>query len=235
MPLTLVNNEDSGLVAREKINAVITAVNNLVLSGSGSPGTSGTSGISGVRGASTWTPQMINVTQSLSDSNLFSKESGGDGFNAEVRSVQGYSRGVFVTATPTGSYSTGGGSSSNIFFGLSETPTLPGPNTDFVFLLQPDGTVRIVEGGVDIGAAGGWVSGTPLTISYDGENIRYFASGGNVVRTVARAIGNPLYFDSVFFNEDSSIFVNFGPMGEAGVDGTSGTSGVNGTSGTSAP
>jgi hypothetical protein len=225
MSLSLINNGDSGLVARTKINDAITALNNL-LAATGSFGTSGTSGVSGVRGASTWTPEMINVTQSLTDSNLFSKESGGDGFNAEVRSVQGYSRGVFVTATPTGSYSTGGGSSSNIFFGLSETPALPGPNNDFVFLLQPDGIVRIVEGGVDIGGAGTWSSGVPLTITYDGENVRYFGSAGTVSRTVARAIGNPLYLDSVFFNEDSSIFINFGPMGEAGVDGTSGTSGT---------
>jgi hypothetical protein len=226
MSLTLVNNGDSGLVARDKINAAITAVNNLILSGSG------TSGTSGVRGASTWTPEMTNVTQSLTDSNTFTKTAGGAAFNGEVYSLQGYSRGAYVTAKPAAT-------NTDIFFGLSSNPTgsTGFNNIDYAIYLSSTAAEAVVyENGASVTSAGIYNTSSILYITYDGVNVRYF-NDGNLVRTTPRAIGAPLHLDASFFQEGSSLTnFAFGPMGESGVvgsNGTSGTSGVNGTSGTS--
>lgn len=240
MSLTLVNNGDSGLVAREKINDAITAVNNLIAA-TGSFGTSGTSGVSGtsgtdgagtggagVRGASTWTPVMENVTQSLSDSNTFTKTAGGAAFNGEVFSLQGYTRGAYVTAKPAAT-------NTDVFFGLTSNPTGSTGFNDIdyaIYLTSTASEAAIYESGTPIISAGVYSTSSIFYITYDGVNVRYF-NDGNLIRTTARVIGAPLHLDSTFFQEGSSLNnFAFGPMGESGISGTSGTSGTAGTGGT---
>ena len=208
----------------------------------GIQGTTGSQGIQGLRGASDWTPNFSGgVTQSSSDSSTFTKTSGTNGaWDGQVYSTQGYVRGVYATAraSQTNGY---------IMFGLNSDPSTDGNYTsmDYSFYFDGISTIQIYENGSAITSYGAYTTSTVLTITYDGVNVRYY-NGATLLRTVARAIGNPLYFDSSFYNTGTSLnSVGFGPMGESvqgiqgtlglqgfqGIQGTTGTQGANGTQG----
>lgn len=182
----------------------------------GVPGISGSQGIQGIQGArggSTWTPNLLNVTQDSVDSTKFIKTGGlSDWGNAQIYSTQCYTRGAFCSATITTT-------NDNSMFGLNSDPTRDASydSIDFAFY-SALGTLYIFEEGVSQGTFGTYTTSTVLTITYDGVNVRYWVDGSNV-RTVARAIGLPLYLDSSIYQLGAG-FANlvFGPMGEKGVD-----------------
>jgi collagen type I/II/III/V/XI/XXIV/XXVII alpha len=200
----------------------------------GTTGAQGTTGTQGTRGASDWTPVMSGgVTQSGSDSSTFTKSSGTNGaWDGQVYSTQGYVRGVYATARASQT-------NAPIMFGLNSDPTTNASydSMDYAIYFLTDGTIQIYENSSLISSHGAYTTSSVLTITYDGVNVRYYRDG-TLLRTVARSIGNPLYFDSSFYNTGTSInSVGFGPMGESvqgttGSQGTTGTTGAQGTTGT---
>jgi len=200
-PLELISNGDSGFDARIKINAAITVLN----------GIAAQRDAGSFRGASTWTPVMTNVTQSLTNSNTFTKGSGGETFNGQVYSEQGYSRGAFVTAKV-------GATNTDIMIGLTATPTssLGFDAIDFAMYASSTGEAIIYESGSSIITAGNYTTDTIFYITYDGADVRYY-NDDTLVRTVARPISTPLYLDTSIYTPDAAITnLTFGPMGEAG-------------------
>jgi hypothetical protein len=202
-------------------------------------GGNGSSGTSGLRGVGNWTPLFsggVDYSGNI-NSNTFAKLAGNDvAWDGQVYSLEGYARGCYVSFQLS--------STANwIMLGLGEDPTTSPDYVDIEFAWYPDGygNLNIYENGGYVGAYGTYTTSTVLAITYDGFNVRYWKDGV-LQRTVARAIGNPLYLDSSFYRVSSTNGVTncvFGPMGEAGtsgvngVNGTSGTSGINGTNGTS--
>jgi collagen type VII alpha len=209
---------------------------------SGLPGTVGTPGISGVpgiRGTATWTPNFTGgVTYVGTDSNTFAKTTGNSAWDGQVYSSQGYVRGCYVSATVYGGAATW-------MIGLNTDPTSDASyySLDYAFY-NASGTWQIYESGTQIVTGGAIAAGDTYYITYDGVNINYYTIISGVTtlqRTVARAIGAPLYLDSSFLTVVSTIGmtnVAFGPMGENGISGTPGalgTPGISGKPGAAAP
>ena len=169
------------------------------------------------------------MIQSTTNSNTYTKSTGNNSvWDGQVYSTEGYSRGVYCSAraSQTNGY---------IMVGLNSDPTTNGSyeTIDFAWYFVGDGgTLQIYENGGYSGAFGTYTTSTVLSITYDGYNVRYWKDGV-IQRTVARAIGVPLYFDTSFYSVGSSLnSVAFGPMGESGVQGATGAQGTNGTVGT---
>jgi hypothetical protein len=190
----------------------------------GTQGISGDIGGTGLSGTGQWTP---NVTGGVTivNGNTFTKSSGTNLWDgSQVYSTEGYTRGVYATAQVT--------SIVDVMFGLNSDPVTNGnPNyitLDYAWYFAGDGNVYIFENGNNIGGSLGVYSpsSTVLNITYDGYNVRYWKDG-NIQRTVARSIGNPLYLDSSFYTVGATLTsVGFGPMGEQGTQGIQGTSGT---------
>jgi len=183
----------------------------------GFQGPQGPQGPQGTRGASTWTPVLTaNMSQSLSNSNLFTK-SGTTGWNASVYSVQGYSRGLYVTIQPANT-------TTGFMVGFAETPGASSSFNDinYAFYFYGNTTpnqLRIYESNIDRGLLiNNYTTSTVCTLTYDGANVRYFVDG-TLYRTVARAIGAQLFLDSSFENNGGSALITYGPMGEQGPSG----------------
>jgi hypothetical protein len=118
-------------------------------------------------------------------------------------------------------------------FGLNSDPTTDAvySSLDYSWYFVGDGTLQIYESGSNSATVGTYTTSTVCSITYDGTNIRYYKDGV-LQRTVARAIGNPLYFDTSFYTSSASInSVCFGPMGEIGSTGATGPTGPNGPTG----
>jgi hypothetical protein len=118
-------------------------------------------------------------------------------------------------------------------FGLNADPTTNSSYISIDYAFYCDlGNLRIYESGANRGTFGTYTPTSVLSITYDGQNIRYWRDG-TLIRTVARAIGTPLYLDSSFYNINSELnSVGFGPMGEIGTQGVQGRTGIQGLAGT---
>jgi hypothetical protein len=117
--------------------------------------------------------------------------------------------------------------------GLNSDPTSNGSydTIDFAWYFEANTNLLIYENGTNTTNAGTYTTSTVVSITYDGYNVRYWKDGV-IQRTVARAIGVPLYFDSSFYNIGASLnSVAFGPMGESGTSGAAGSMGPPGPSG----
>jgi hypothetical protein len=189
---------------------------------SGGAGAQGPQGTQGPNGTRTWTPAFINTT--TTNGTTFTK-TGGAAWAADVHSVEGYTRGCFATAMA-------GTVTPEFMFGLNSDPATDGgySTIDYAFYLS-NGSLNIYESGSYVTGCGTYTTSTVLTVTYDGVNIRYLKDGV-VQRTVARAVGAALYFDSSFTADGSSLVnVAFGPMGEQGPQGTQGYQGAAGSTG----
>lgn len=130
-------------------------------------------------------------------------------FNSQIYSKSGYKDNVFVTFKFQQT-------DVPIMVGLSSNPlgSAGYSDIDYCFYGQSDGALRIYEGGVaqPVLPAGHttYAVGDELRIEYSGGYVRYYHNG-EIVRTVARAIGNPLYLDSSFYSSGSIYDVEFGP------------------------
>ena len=165
-----------------------------------------------------WVPNYTGGVTSPS-AGTYTKSSGSNtAWDGQVYSSEGYIKNVYCSAKA--SQTTG-----FVMFGLNSDPSTDGNYTslDYAWFFDQNGVLTIYESGVLVNSYGTYTTSTVLAITYDGTNIRYWKDGV-LQRTVARATGNPLYFDSSFYNLNASInSVQFGPIGQPfGISGTSG-------------
>jgi hypothetical protein len=185
----------------------------------------------GARGASNWTPNLTNVTQSSTDSGTFTKTGGSNStWDSQVYSSQGYVRGCYASARIS--------STSGIaVFGFNSDPTTNADYTsiDYGFGFY-SGSIIIFESGVQVATpSNSYTTSDTAYVIYDGTNVRYYLNG-TLLKTTARSIGSALYLDSSIYTSNLAFNqLAFGPMGEQGTQGTTGTSvqGTQGTTGTS--
>lgn len=145
----------------------------------------------------TYNPDTKTVTCSKSVSNWAS----------QIYSKSGYVDNVFVTFKP---FDRNG----YHMMGLDSNPSesVDFTSIDFCFFCQGGGSLYIFESGTQITLPAGhttYIGGDELRIEYSGGYVRYYHNGV-LVRSVARAIGNPLYLDSSFYNSGSVYDVEFG-------------------------
>lgn len=130
-----------------------------------------------------------------------------DGFNSQIYSKSGYKDSLFISFKPSQT-------TIYIVFGLDENPSAGAGSTNFIasWYLAPSGQLYILEGNVQITPAiaySTYDTNTELRIEYSGGYVRYYHNGV-LVRSVARAIGNPLYLDSSFYNSGAVYDLDFG-------------------------
>ena len=145
----------------------------------------------------TYNPDTKTVTCSKSGLN----------WTSQIYSKSGYVDNVFVTFKPV---------DKNMYFmiGLNANPSESSSFTDidYCWFCQGGGSLYIFESGTQITPPAGhttYSGGDELRIEYSGGYVRYYHNG-ELVRSVARAIGNPLYLDSSFYNSGSVYDVEFG-------------------------
>jgi len=166
-----------------------------------------------------WTPNYTGGVTSPS-AGTYTKSTGNNAsWDAQVYSSEGYTKNVYCAAraSQTNGY---------IMFGLNEDTANSSYNTiDYAWYFIGDGgSLSIYENGTQFsGSYGNYTTSTVLSITYDGENVRYWKDGA-LMRTVARSTGNPLYFDTSFYSVSASLnSVQFGPIGQPfGISGTAG-------------
>lgn len=187
-------------------------------------------GLQGVRGVGNWTPGFTGGVTYGENSNTFYKSTGNDDWDGGVYSTQGYVRGCYV------SWQAIGAAYPYVFVGLSSNPTANASytNIDYAWYLQGASlNAQIWESGTGVSVTITYSTSTVFEITYDGLNIRYWATNNlgvmTLYRTVSRSIGNPLYLDSSFFYQTATDGITncvFGPMGEAGATGPGSVSGT---------
>jgi hypothetical protein len=195
--------------------------------GTGAQGTIGTQGTTGIRGSSDWTPNFTNVTQSPTDSSTFTKTGGANAvWDSQVYSTQGYVRGVYASARISST-------SGFAMFGLNSDPTTDAVYSSLDYAIYfANGTISIYESNTNPYTGGTYTTGDTAYVTYDGVTVRYYLNG-TLLRSVARAIGSALYFDSSIYTSGLAFTnVSFGPMGEQGIQGTTGATGGTGAQGT---
>lgn len=127
----------------------------------------------------------------------FSKLSGVDGWDSDIYSTKSYSSGCFLSFRAKQD-------NSNFMLGINQDPL---NNQDYVpidhaWFCQSNGVLSIYESGSNIGLFGNYSTSTLLSISYDGQVVRYMLNG-SVVREVS-AINKTFYLDSSFHNVGAS-------------------------------
>ena len=147
-----------------------------------------------------WTPIVSGGVTRISQT-MWAKTGGNNAiWDGQLYSAEAYPTQVYCQASF-------GNTTGFLMFGLN---TLDGTtDTDSGYAVIDfawygnNGTLQIYESGTAIASYGSYTASTVLTITYDGSNIRYYKDG-SLQRTVARATGNGLYFDSSFYNNNSS-------------------------------
>lgn len=121
-----------------------------------------------------------------------------------------YSKDGFVS----GAYCSAVLSSGTAMFGLNTDPTTDANYTslDYAWYRSATSTtITIYESGVNRGSFASSLDDV-LSITYDGKDIKYFING-ELKRTVTIDITNKLFFDSSFYNNNSTLTnIQFGPL-----------------------
>ena len=104
----------------------------------------------------------------------------------------------------------------SVAVGLNSDPTTNASysSIDYCWYLENNGNLCMYENGTKIDSTSGhttYNAGDEFRIEYSNGYVRYFHNGTQC-RSVACAIGNPLYADTSFYNEGSIRDVTFGPM-----------------------
>ena len=202
---------------------------------SGVTGPTGASGVTGPAGLSQWTPVLVNVTQSGTNSGTFTKTGGTSSvYDSSVYSAEGFAT-VFL------SYSVNDTIYSKMV-GFNTTPSSSSGYLDiqYAWFNNSSANAFIFESGTNI-ASFAYVSTDVFQIVYDGAYVRYYQNG-TLRRTTARALGSNLYLDTSFYETGASVknltFGNagqLGPTGASGVTGPTGPQGPIGASGVTGP
>jgi len=164
-----------------------------------------------------WTPNLSGVSNP--STGTFTKTTATAAWDSQVYSSEGYTKNVYCAARAS---QTNGA----IMFGLNSDPAANASysSLDYAWYFEGNSNLYIYENNAQIGSNyGTYTTSTVLSITYDGENVRYWKDGV-LQRTVARSTGNPLYFDTSFYTQNASLnSVQFGPIGQPfGISGTAG-------------
>lgn len=146
-----------------------------------------------------WTPVVSGVSIT---GNTFTKTSGASpGWDAQVYSSEGYVTDVMVQFSPVQT-------DKHIMVGLNSDPTT---NADYAtldysfYLVGSSNVLHIYESGSDVWTGSTFAATDVLTITYNGEYVKYYHNN-TLVRTVARALSTTkLYLDSSFYELGSSV------------------------------
>lgn len=115
-----------------------------------------------------------------------------------------------------------GQTSSYIMVGLDSNPTETASynKIDYCWYTQSGGSLNIYESGTPISISGHttYTVGDEFRIEYSNGQIRYYHNG-TLCRTVTRAVGDPLSFDSSFYNGGNIYAVQFGTMSHLDISG----------------
>lgn len=156
-------------------------------------------------------PRKGQTMQTQSPVLRIAKIGGGGGWNASVRSEEGYAASAYCSARMLGS-------STTAMFGLNSDPTTNDgyPTIDYAWYFDHN-NASIYENGTSIGSFGSIGLTDILSITYDGRTIRYWKNG-QLIRYVERAYSasTPLYFDSSLYSASTAgtqgmTDVHFGP------------------------
>jgi hypothetical protein len=177
-------------------------------------------------GIPVFTPVFLDTSYGVDSSTFINTGGDGSNFNAYAGSTQSYSRGVYATAKTTAN-------EIDVTFGFTTSSLSTGPDDlDYSFRFDSNGDVYIYQLGTQVGSSTAYTLSDIFYITYDGYNVRYYQND-DLLRTIARAIGNPLAFNSIYQTQNEGFTnVGFGPMGEAGTNGTSGAAGTLALTGT---
>ena len=185
-------------------------------------GNTGPTGVTGVQGPPTFTWNVQNATL-LSQTSIRSLGPGGSSsWVVGANSVEGYTRGVYLTFT----------CGSNFRCGFVENVIQT--DTTYGFSRESPGNIFIRESGTST-TTGIAAASQTMSILYDGMNVIYYISGQEVKRT-ARSISGPLYLSVIFNNslaQETIQNIHFNPMSEIGNTGPTGLTGVTGPTGPS--
>lgn len=146
---------------------------------------------------------------SFTSGSEFVKVSDNDSWNGQVYSKQGYKEcRVTYKIGQTNAY---------IMVGLNSDPTKDASysSIDYCWYTKLGGVLEIYENGTDISSITGhttYTTGDELIVEYSNGVVRYYHNGV-LCRSVNRAYGTPLYFDSSFYTISGKIYdVYFGPI-----------------------
>ena len=163
--------------------------------------------------SASFSASATNVTQ-IGNSYLKTGGSAGWG-NAQIYSNEGYSAGAYASAQSVDT-------SSQVMFGLNTDPATDASYTslDYAWFFAA-GTLQVYENGALIAGYGSYTTSTVLTVTWDGQNVRYLKDG--VVQRTVSATPSKLYLDTAFNTVGGGLKnLSFGPMGSAGSNGTNG-------------
>ena len=131
----------------------------------------------------------------------------GTAWNKHACSNYGYYSGCYVSFKA-------GQNSSYIMVGLNSDPLTDAnyESLDYCWYIQRNGALNIYESKVGITVSKTTYNvGDEFKITYDGQYIRYFCNGV-LYRSIERAVGDKLYFDSSFYEPGGIYDVEFGPI-----------------------
>jgi hypothetical protein len=134
------------------------------------------------------------------------KAAGGAGWNAAMHSVESYIGGSFVSVKATVT-------NTDYVFGLNDTESSPSyDDVAFAWSCTAAGTCSAYERGTFVGGATTYAAGDVLTVSYDGQTVRYLKNGAIVFQHGATNSA-PLFFDCSIYTQGATISgIRFGPM-----------------------
>lgn len=101
-----------------------------------------------------------------------------------------------------------------LMFALNSDPALDDSyaSLDYAWYFVGDGSIHIFESGVDRGTFGVYATTDVFSVVYDGSAVRYLKNGA-VLRTVAAAPAQTLFFDSSFYSPSASLrHIRFGAL-----------------------
>jgi Putative phage tail protein len=131
--------------------------------------------------------------------NNATKISGGNAWNAAVRSKHG-----FVGAAVASGVAIAGNHDAGLGLNTDPTTDLSFGGIDYWVFWKANGFIDIYESGSLRGTFGTYAAGDRFSVHYDGVNVRYYKNG-TVLRTVAATIAGALFFDSSIFQQGHGI------------------------------
>jgi hypothetical protein len=175
--------------------------------------------IAGEAGVDAEGPVLIGRGGVVVTGNTAEKTSGGNVWNADCYSRDGFTGGAYMTAVPEQT-------NCAVMFGLNTDPTTGNvsPTTyeslDWAIYCTSSGTLQIWESGSNRGSFGVYAPGDVLAVTYDGAFVRYLKNGV-VLRSIAAIITATVHADSAFQTVGGRLtHIRFGPMSKVSDIGT---------------
>ncbi len=124
---------------------------------------------------------------------------GADGWNTAASSKVGMVGAATVSFRPAQN-------DKYLMVGLNTDPNTDDSygSIDWALYCIADGSLQVYESGNPRGVIGSYSAGDNLSVTYDGQAVRY-VKNGTVLRTVAATITQPLYADSSFFSTGAKV------------------------------